>query len=253
MWSWSAGWRQRQTAASCRWCRRDRPPASLALLSIPERGSGITHVGTRDLAAVLRPRPGPRYDEPRRERHLDELAGTDRARAVLPACQRRGRGSGRRGPAPPRGLPWRADRHQLPVLQRRLPVLDQPRLRHPRRQLRRQHRFGRSYRERLDRSVGCGRRRRLRHRSAGDGGAGSRRPETAGDPRRQRGRLHDAARADGVRHLRGRRQPLRHRRPRDPGAGDSQVRVPLPRHDHRASRSRPSSTSSAHRSITSTG
>ena len=90
--------------------------------------------------------------------------------------------------------------------------------------------YGRAYRERLRRPVGHRRRRRLRQRRALSrrGGRGRRRAD--GDPRRQRGRVHDAVRARVPRRLRGRRRLLRRRRrSRRFADGHAQVRVALPR------------------------
>ena len=80
-----------------------------------------------------------------------------------------------------------------------------------------------------------------------------RRP-AAGDPRRQRGRLHDALRARLPRRLRGRREPLRRGRLRGAGDRHPQVRVALPRRpDRPVARRRSDVYSSARRSTSPTG
>ena len=97
------------------------------------------------------------------------------------------------------------------------PVLDQPRLRRARRELRRQHRLRPRLPRAAERQWGIvdvddcvnGARYLV---ARGDG----RRP-AAGDPRRQRRRLHHAGGADLPRRLPGRRQLLRHQRPRSAG------------------------------------
>ena len=76
--------------------------------------------------------------------------------------------------------------------------------------------YGRAYRRDARRQLGHRRRRRLRGRGRNSSRARRRRPGAAGDPRRQRRRLHDARRARVPRRFRGRDQPLRRRRSRDP-------------------------------------
>ena len=93
--------------------------------------------------------------------------------------------------------------------------------------------YGRAYRERLRGSWGIvdiddciAAARYLAEQGEVDG-------ERAGDPRRQRRRLHDPLRARLPRRLRRRRQLLRRRRPRGAGQRHPQVRVPLPRRPDR--------------------
>ena len=105
-------------------------------------------------------------------------------------------GAGRHHAAAAGADPRRADRGNRSGARRRSAVLDQPRLRRARRQLRRQHRL----RPRLPRApegqLGHRRRRRLRQRARSylvAARAGRREPP--GHPRRQRRRLHHAGRA----------------------------------------------------------
>ena len=96
--------------------------------------------------------------------------------------------------------------------------------------------YGRAYRQRLNGHWGivdtadCLQRRALPRRAR----AG--RPGAVPDPRRQRGRVHDALRAHVPRRLRGRRELLRHQRPRAVRAAGRhpQVRVALRAHADRA-------------------
>ena len=108
------------------------------------------------------------------------------------------------------------------------PAVHEPRLRRPRRRLRRQHRLRPRLPQAARGPVGRRRRRRLRQRRALARRAGPRRRRAARDPRRQRQRLHDALRADVPRRVQGRHELLRDRRPRDVRKRDPQVRVALP-------------------------
>ena len=72
------------------------------------------------------------------------------------------------------------------------PAVHEPRLRRPRRRLRRQHRLRPGLPQAARGPVGRRRRRRLRQRRALARRAGPRRRRAARDPRRQRQRLHDA-------------------------------------------------------------
>ncbi|TMD71930.1 MAG: hypothetical protein E6I82_08485, partial [Chloroflexi bacterium] len=101
--------------------------------------------------ACYRPRnAGPRSregGEPRAHRigllqhpetdRVSDRARSDRARVLLRAAQPGPRGSGGREAAPGGALPRRADRINRPYVSLRVPVLDQPRLRAGRRELRR--------------------------------------------------------------------------------------------------------------------
>ena len=94
--------------------------------------------------------------------------------------------------------------------------------------------FGRAYRERLRGRWGIVDARDCIGGRAGHGRAGSGGPRAAGDPGRQRRRLHHAARTDQHRDLRRRDQPVRGQRPRGAGQGHPQVRVALPGRPGRA-------------------
>ena len=89
--------------------------------------------------------------------------------------------------------------------------------------------YGRAYRDRLKGQWGIVGRRGRRGRRHGDGAGRQGRRQSAGHPRRQRGRLHDAGGAHVPLHVQGGRQLLRHQRHRSARAGHAQVRVALPR------------------------
>ena len=178
---------------------RPGPGGAAAVLTHPDRPAELATLGADGTWTTVRtstrqaPDPADRLGGARRD-----LAGRGRRRARLvpPAGQpglRRARG---RGAAADHALARRPDlagpRRVLAVD----PVLDDPRLRGARRQLRRQHRL----RTRLPRTaqgpLGHRRRRRLRQRRARHGRAGPGRPRTARHQGRQRRRLHHPARPD---------------------------------------------------------
>ena len=109
------------------------------------------------------------------------------------------------------------------------PVLDQPRHRGARRELRRQHRLRARISRAAVRQLGRGRRRGLHQRREVPGAAGAGRREARGHHRRQRRRLHRAGGARVPRLLPGRREPLWRQRHRGAGARHAQVRVALSR------------------------
>ena len=102
--------------------------------------------------------------------------------------------------------------------QPRGPVLEQPRFRRPRCQLRRQQRLRPRLSTEARRPVGHRRRRRLRERRPVSGRAWPGGRRAPGDPGWERGRLHDARGAHLPGCLQGRRQPLRRQRSRGDGA-----------------------------------
>ena len=131
-----------------------------------------------------------------------------RPRPPLPADQPRGSGRPRRAAAAARAEPRRPDPRRPPDAQPRHPVLDQPGLRRGRRQLRREHRLRPAYRERLN-GRGASSTSTTAWPPPRTWPPGHRRPRAAGDPGRQRRRLHDAVRARVPRHVRRRGEPLR--------------------------------------------
>ena len=170
--------------------------------------------------------PGGRRDPA--ARRVPDDRRPDRVRPLLPADEplvpRAGRASCRRSSSRATAARPRRPPRRLTVLAQ---LFTSRGLRGPRRRLRRQTGYGRDYRKRLEGEWGvvdlddCVRRRPLARR------AGARRRRAAGDPRRQRQRLHDALRGHVPRRVQGRDQLLRDRRPRDVRAGDPQVRVAL--------------------------
>ncbi len=117
----------------------------------------------------------------------------------------------------------------VPVLNTGGALLDQPRVRRGRRQLRRLHRLRPGLPGGAVRAVGRGRRGRLpgRRRLAGRARPGGPRPDV--HPRWLGRWLHHAGRAGPPGHpVRGRRRPLRGGRPDRAGRRHAQVREPLP-------------------------
>ena len=92
--------------------------------------------------------------------------GRDRLRPVLSAAQSRLRRPRRRAAAAARQVPWRPDLGGVEHAQPRHAVLDQPRHRGARRELRRQHRLRPRLSRAARRQLGHRRRRRLRERRA---------------------------------------------------------------------------------------
>ena len=155
-------------------------------------------------------------------RHRQRAAG---ARLVLPPAKRRFRRPRRRGSAAARALPRRTDRGRVPDPQLGDAILDQPRLRRFRRQLRRQHGVWPRVPASVAGELGSSRCRRLRKRRALPCRNGTGRPGTLGDQRRQRGRLHDIGGVDVPQGIQDRRELLRCQRFGGPGKRYAQIRV----------------------------
>ncbi len=115
-----------------------------------------------------------------------------RARLLLPAAQPRLRGARGRAPAARRPLPRRPDRDDHHHAPPRHAVLDEPRRRRARRELRRQHRLRARVPQASERAVGRGGRGRLRERRAPPHRAGRGGRRALRHHGRERGRLHDA-------------------------------------------------------------
>ena len=127
----------------------------------------------------------------------------DRVRPVLSAVQSRcGGARGREAAGRRQGVTAARPRRRRARSSLRQPVLDQPRHRGARRELRRQHRLRARISRAALRQLGRGRRRGLHQRREIPGAAGAGRREARGHHRRQRGRLHRARRAGVPRFLR---------------------------------------------------
>ena len=164
-----------------------------------------------------------------RARRVPHGERPDGVRVLLPAEEPGLRGAGGRASAAPRDEPRGS--HVCDVdtaLDPGDPVLDQPRHRRARRELRWEHGLREGVPAPPRRRVGRRRRRGLRQRGDLPGRARARGRRAAHDHRRQRGRLHDALRARFHGHVRRGREPLRGQRRGGTGEGDPQVRVALP-------------------------
>ena len=122
-------------------------------------------------------------------------------------------------------------REATATLRPRDPVLDHPRIRRRRRELRRVHGVRPRVPSRLQRQLGRRRHGRLHQRSAIPRRVRCGRRQAAADPRRKRRRIHDPVRADVPRRLRRGNQLVRHQRSRAVRDGrHAQVRVALRSH-----------------------
>ena len=179
--------------------------------------STVTCASTRSITSTPRARHVPRT----RRRHG--------ARLVLRAAQRRVDAGARTHAAAPGARARRTDIGDQLLARPVGAVLDEPRLRVPRRRLRGQHRLrapptatGSTVPGVVD--VGdcvAGAQHLAAHRPGGSG--------AAVHPRRQRGRVRRAVRDDVSRRVPGGREPVRHRRPRGAVRRPAQVRGALRR------------------------
>ena len=221
------------------------------------RRTRSAHSGTHRIEKNVDRHPRPRRPAHRRipddgpAGRISDQQRQDGVRPVLSAVQSRCGGARGREAAGRRRGSRRPDRGGIEHILAAQPVLDQPRHRGARRELRRQHRLRARISRAALRQLGRGRRRGLHQRREVPGAAGPGRREARGHHRRQRGRLHRARRAGVSRFLPGRREPLWRQRHRGAGARHAQVRVALSRlADRTAIRSRRRSIASARRCST---